>query len=97
MKDVWPLRKDPKASEYSAAQRAANAAFNGAYSRLLDSLQAMFVAASPRAYGEPTDRMNELEHLAARLRATGPIPGVQPNALPGPTFEYVPASRRGAS
>ncbi len=38
--------------------------------------------------------MNELEHLAALLRATGPIPRIQPNTLPGPTFEYVPASRR---
>ena len=34
--------RNPKASEYSAAQQPANKAFNVAYSALLDSLQAMF-------------------------------------------------------
>ena len=92
--DVWPLAKDPKASDYAPAQQQANAAFNCAYSELLDSLQAQLVAPSPRIYGTPTDRMNELAHLATLLRNTGPLPK-EPAKLPGPTFEYLPKGQRG--
>jgi hypothetical protein len=92
--DVWPVVADPKAADFSQAQRAANAAFNCAYSELLDSLGTMFAATRPRIYGVPTDRMNQLAHLALLLRNTGPLPK-DPAHLPGPTFEYLPAAKRG--
>jgi hypothetical protein len=93
--DVWPLVKDPKASNYDKDQKAANAAFNCAYSELLDALGVQLGSPSPSIYGVPTDRMNELAHLAALLRNTGPLPK-QPSLLPGPTFEYLPPSKRGS-
>jgi hypothetical protein len=94
--DVWPLVKDPRASDYSTTQQQANTAFNTAYSELLDSLAVQLAADAPRIYGTPTDRMNELARLAAILRNTGPLQK-QPTKLPGPTFEYVPPAERGAA
>jgi hypothetical protein len=92
--DVWPLAKDPDPATWTTSQQQANAAFNCVYSSLLDSLQAQLLADAPRIYGQPTQRMNQLAHLATLLRLTGPIPNTDPAAYPGPTFDYVPPVKR---
>jgi hypothetical protein len=93
-RDVYPLISDPDASMYDPDQQAANGQFNEAYTALLDSLKQMWQSDAPRAFGEPTSAMNRLAHLAAVLRSTGSIPGM--DRLPGPTFEYGGAGSRGA-
>jgi hypothetical protein len=88
--DLYPVIANPRSAAYSAEQRAANQAFNEAYTGLLGSLQAMWAADRPRVFGDPTALMRQLEHLAAELRALGPV-GEGPSVA-GPTFELVRAS-----
>ena len=90
--DVYPVVEDPDPAMYTAAQQKANAAFNQTYSDLLDSLEHMWASGTPRVFGVPTDLMSRLGHLAAEMRALGPIKdGVH---LAGPTFEYLAGSDR---
>ncbi|MCA9538343.1 MAG: ferritin-like protein [Myxococcales bacterium] len=93
-RDVWPVVDDPHGhlGAYTKAQLAANLAFNSAYSALLDALQDTVCSASPGVYGASTQAMEALPHLAAVLRAQGPIPGT--DRLAGPTFAYVAAADR---
>jgi hypothetical protein len=86
-RDLYPVAADPDPSTYSDAQRAADNAFNAAYTDLLDSLQRVWTDARPSIFGEPTDHMRRLEHLAAELRALGPVPGG--SSVAGPTFRYL--------
>lgn len=92
-RDIYPVVADPKASEYTPEQQTANGEFNRTYTRLLDSLQQMWEDPDPRVFGEPTELMAELTHLAAILRGVGTVGN---GKLAGPTFEYlVPASGGG--
>jgi Ferritin-like len=92
-RDLYPVIENPDAAIYSAAQQQANTDFNTIYTALLDSLQATFESSAPRAFGQPTDLMTELEHAAAVLRDLGPVPGT--NTVAGPTFEYLGATDGG--
>lgn len=86
-RDLHPVVADPDQSTYSDAQRAADNAFNAAYTDLLDSLQRVWTDDRPRIFGEPTDQMRRLEHLAAELRALGPVGSG--TSVAGPTFRYL--------
>ena len=92
-RDLYPLVTDPDPTRYSAEQQAANNAFNKLYTALLDSLQETLGSPEPRAFGAPTQIMNELEQRAALLRNAGPIPGT--GQLAGPTFAYLKTSGSG--
>lgn len=96
-RDVLPVVANPHAhlKHYTAAQQAANRAFNTAYSELLDALQATFTSDQPQIYGAATQAMEAMPQKAAVLRALGPIPGT--DRLAGPTFDYLTAADRGAA
>lgn len=86
--DIYPVVVDPDPARYTPAQQAANAAFNRTWSDMLDSLEQMWSSATPRVFGVPTDLMGRLGHLAAEMRALGPIK--DGDQLAGPTFQYLP-------
>ena len=94
-RDLYPVIENPNAAKYTPAQQQANAAFNKIYTALLDSIQAMFTADAPRAFGEPTELMAKLGHAAALLRNLGPVPGT--SSVAGPTFEYLGSAPEGAA
>lgn len=90
--DVFPMMPDPDATKYTPAQKAANVAFNSAYSSLLDALQTTFTSDSPDVFGAATGYMDQLRQLTAVLRQQGNVPGT--HYVVGPTFEYIPANQR---
>lgn len=89
--DVYPVVDSPTSNlgSYSDQQLEVNHAFNDTYSRMLDALQATLMSDEPDVYPVASGRMGQLGQLAAQLRATGPMGGVDGAPLPGPTFEYV--------
>lgn len=90
--DVYPVVPKPTAAVagYSQTQKDANEHFNHAYSRMLDALQAAMSGSNPNVYPVAAAYMRQLHLLADELRLTGPIPNS--DRLPGPTFEYIPAT-----
>jgi hypothetical protein len=93
--DLHPVIDNPQARLYTPEQQALNRRFNVLYSALLDSLQAMFDAEEPRAFGPPAELMRQLGQLAAALRNAGPVPGT--DRLAGPTFDYLGSETAGAT
>ena len=91
-RDVYPVIGDPFTGVFNAEQQAANKAFNVLYSQLLDSLQNTLTSPSPNVWGAPTRYMVDMQQAVNYLRNTGEVAGT--GKLPGPTFEYIPASDR---
>lgn len=85
--DIYDVAADPKASDYSGAQLAFNAAFNTTYSVLLDRLQEIVTSDDPDVFFDATGLMDELGHQAALLRNAGKVAGS--GTMPGPTFDYL--------
>jgi hypothetical protein len=90
--DIYDVAADPKASDYSGAQLALNAAFNTTYSVLLDRLQQIVTSDDPDVFFDATGMMDELGHQAALLRNAGKVAGS--GAMPGPTFDYLSPGQR---
>lgn len=90
--DVHQVIDNPFNEVYTAAQQAANLAFNSTYSELLDVLQTAFVNGDSSLFGTPTGLMVKLTQQAAVLRQSGFVTGTP--FLPGPTFEYVSVENR---
>ena len=90
--DIYDVAADPKASDYSGAQLALNAAFNSTYSVLLDRLQEIVTSDGPDVFFDATGLMDELGHQAALLRNAGKVAGS--GAMPGPTFDYLSPEQR---
>lgn len=94
-RDLYPVVANPDPAAYSPQQQSANHGFNELYTELINTLQATLGSPEPRAFGPPTQLMNQLEQRAAVLRSAGPIPGT--NQLAGPTFEYLDTPNGGAT
>ena len=90
--DIYDVAADPKASDYSGAQLAFNAAFNTTYSVLLDRLQEIVTSDDPDVFFDATGLMDELGHQAALLRNAGKVAGS--GTMPGPTFDYLSREQR---
>ncbi|MBV7333026.1 ferritin-like protein [Chloroflexi bacterium TSY] len=104
--DVYPVISNPADIVYSPDQQAANKQFNLVYSELLDSLQTTLTSEQPGVFPKyplfdshleqqktATTYMDELGQLAGVLRHNyGYVPWTE--FLPGPTFEYIPATAR---
>ena len=90
--DIYDVVADPKASDYSSEQQALNAAFNTAYSNLLDRLQEIMTSDDPDVFFDATGLMDELGQQAALLRNAGTVAGS--GAMPGPTFDYLSPGQR---
>lgn len=88
---VYPIKVDPRASDYVGSPLAAmNQAFNAQYSRMLEQLEEALNGNPKVLYNAIMNGMHGLSDLAIQMMRT-PIPD-DPQGLHGcPSFEWVPA------
>jgi hypothetical protein len=84
---VWPTITNPNRTSYDPGSRAfqLNEDFNGSYTALLKSLQAVF-SGQPDRLGPAITLMEAMKEQALTLMSTEVVPG----QTAGPTFDYTP-------
>jgi hypothetical protein len=93
---AYPAIEDPGSHDFSgepAAARAAQAACNAAYSRMVDALR-LAVTGNAAALGEAVRAMFDLR-MAAHVAMQTPL--ADPAKVAGPAFLYQPVNTQGAS